>query len=172
VERDFVDWVLARWRAERPDLDVSSIAVAGRLARVARLQGRRLERVCRDIGVNLGELSVLTTLRRAGQPHHLTPSELYRATMVTSGAMTKRIDHLLALGLVERVRDPRDARSVRVGLTPAGLDFVDAAVGPYLEAEREVVAALTAEEQVELARLLRKLLLALEGTAATHGAGS
>jgi len=165
-DRDVVDWVIERWAVERPDLDTSSIAVAGRLLRVAELLQRRLEVACRSCGLSLGELAVLTALRRSGRTDGLSPGQLGGALLISSGGVTKRVVALEERGLVARSRDERDGRGVLVSLTEAGRALVDESVGPYLEAERSAISTLSADEQATLAQLLRPLLAALEASPA------
>ena len=160
---DFVDWVQARWSEERPDLDVSSIAIVGRLLRIAGLLEQRFERLCRERGFGFWAFTVLTALRRAGKPYRLSPSQLQSSGMVSAAAVTKRIGRLEELGLVERLPDPADGRGALVGLTRRGLQVVDDLSERILEAERAAIATLSAEEQTTLAELLRTLLLGLEG---------
>ena len=163
MSRDFVDWVIERWSEERPDLDLSSIAVVGRLLRIAGLLERRFERLCREHGFSFWGFTVLTALRRAGDPYRLTPSQLHGAGMVSAAAITKRITRLEELGLVERLPDPADRRGVLVGLTRPGLELIDRFGERYLEEERAAIGSLDAEEQEALAQLLRAVLLGLEG---------
>jgi len=96
-------------------------------------------------------------LRRAGPPYQLSPGRLLRETLVTSGTMTNRVDRLAGRGLVERLPDPRDRRSVLVRLTAAGRETVDGALASLLELERPLLGALGAEDQDRLAGLLRRL---------------
>jgi DNA-binding MarR family transcriptional regulator len=163
VSRDFVDWVIQRWSVERPELDVSSIAVVGRLLRIASLLEQRFERLCREHGFSFWAFTVLTALRRAGKPYRLTPGQLRSAGMVSAAAVTKRITRLEELGLVERLPDPADRRGTLVGLTQRGLDLIDRLSERYLEEERAAIAALDAEEQAAVAQLLKTVLLGLEG---------
>jgi DNA-binding MarR family transcriptional regulator len=163
MARDFIDWVIERWTQERPELDVSSIAVVGRLLRIADLLEQRFERLCREHGFSFWAFTVLTALRRAGRPYRLTPGQLQSAGMVSAAAVTKRITRLEELGLVERLPDPADRRGTLVGLTPRGLELIDSLGERYLEEERAVIASLDAKEQAALAALLRKTLLGLEG---------
>jgi DNA-binding MarR family transcriptional regulator len=163
VARDFVDWVLDRWAEERPDLETSSIAVVGRIMRIASLLEHRFEELCRQEGISFGALTMLTALRRSGKPYRLSPTQLQSAATVSAAAITKRIGRLDELGLVERLPDPADRRGSLVGLTPKGLQLVDRFAGRYLEDERAAIASLDDEEQGELAQLLRTVLLGLEG---------
>ena len=163
MARDFVDWVVERWTEERPELDVSSIEVVGRLLRIAGLLERRFQRLCREYGFSFWAFTVLTALRRAGEPYRLTPGQLQTAGMVTAAAVTKRVRRLEELGLVERLPDPADGRGTLVGLTQRGLVLVDDLAERYLEEERAAISPLGRKEQADLARLLQVVLLGLEG---------
>lgn len=162
MERDHVDGILAQWKEQRPDVDVSPMSIVGRLHRLALITGRLLSNNFQRHGLTREAFDVLATLRRAGPPYRLNPTQLLESLMLTSGSMTNRIDRLEAEGYVERLPDPRDRRGTLVGLTPAGLAAVDQVLPSHVETEREMLAMLTPEEQAELARLLRKMLLALE----------
>jgi DNA-binding MarR family transcriptional regulator len=162
VAEDFVDLVAGRWAAERPELDVSSIAVLDRILRITQFLIARAEAVCREHGISFWAFAVLTSLRRAGPPYALTPTALYRAGMVTSGAVTRRVSELELRGLVERVPDAGDGRSVLVRLTELGTEIVDAALPDYLEMHRDVLDCLGDKRRQQLAGLLRPLLLTLE----------
>jgi DNA-binding MarR family transcriptional regulator len=163
MARDFVDWVIDRWSEERPELDLSSISVVGRLLRIASLLEQRFERLFREHGFSFWAFTVLTALRRAGDPYRLSPSQLQSAGMVSAAAVTKRISRLEELGLVERIPDPNDGRGTLVGLTKRGLKLIDKLGVRYLEEERAAIAALDPEQRAALAELLKQLLLGLEG---------
>jgi len=164
-EADAVDRITGQWNAVRPDVDVSPISVIGRVSRLSRLVDRRLAENFALYGIESWMYDVLATLRRSGEPYELTAGELVRQTMVTTGAVTNRIDRLEERGLVERTRT-RDRRKVVVRLTQQGLDLVDGVVHPHMATEREILAALSPRQQAELARLLRTALLGLGDRAA------
>lgn len=154
--------MLAEWRREEPRLDASPVAVVARIGRAAALLDRGLNENFSRFGLNRTTWDALAALRRVGTPHRRSPTELYRSLMRTSGGMTHLVDRLERAGLVERVADPEDRRGLLVGLTRKGRALV-ARVGPsHLETERRMLGALTKQEQAELARLLRKLLIGLE----------
>jgi len=155
---DEVDDIVARWRAERPDLDVAPLEVLSRVSRLARHLDRARRAAFAAHGLETWEFDVLSALRRQGAPYHLSPGALLRATLVTSGTMTNRIDRLEARGLVRRGHDPQDKRGVLVELTGDGIGRVDAAVADLLERERGLLAGLAAEQQEVLSGLLRVLL--------------
>jgi len=157
--RDEVDEIVARWEAERPDLDVAPLHVLSRISRLARHLDRARRAAFAAHGLEIWEFDVLSALRRQGPPYQLSPGALLRATLVTSGTMTNRIDRLAAAGLVSRSRDQEDKRGVLVQLTGAGLRTVDAAMSDLLGRERALLTALDARQQRELAALLRILLV-------------
>ena len=156
--RDEVDRIVAAWRRERPDLDVQPLAVLSRVTRLARhLDLARRGAFARQ-GLETWEFDVLSALRRAGAPYHLSPGALLTQTLVTSGTMTNRIDRLVEHGLVERAPSPDDRRGVLVSLTPAGLARVDEALADLLDVERDLLADLPVPDREQLADLLRRLV--------------
>lgn len=159
--RDAVDLVLDQWARARPDLDASPMGVLGRLSRVTRIAERELKALFSEFGLERGEFDVLATLRRAGADGGMTAGDLARSSMVTSGAVTNRLDRLVAKGHVTRDVDPANRRSVIVALTPAGRDLIDRAVTAHLENERRILAALDRDQRDGLAATLRTLLLSL-----------
>jgi DNA-binding MarR family transcriptional regulator len=160
--RDHVDRVIAQWAREDPELDLSCLAVIARLGRVRAYVDRGLDDLFGRYGLTRQSWDVLACLRRAGEPYRLTPTELNQAVMRTSGAITHTVHALQYAGLVSRVGNPGDKRSMLVELTAAGRDLLRE-VGPlHLDNERRMLAALAPEEQTTLASLLRTLLLAFE----------
>jgi DNA-binding MarR family transcriptional regulator len=156
--RDEVDDLVAAWRAQRPDLDVEPLQVLSRISRLARHLDIARRGAFADHGLESWEFDVLSALRRQGPPFQLTPGALLRATLVTSGTMTNRIDRLAAADLVRREPDPRDKRGVLVTLTGRGLARVDAALADLLGRERALLAGLDSGERTHLADLMRILL--------------
>ena len=159
-QRDAVDRITSQWNAVRPDVDISPVAVIGRVSRLSRLIDRRLGENFARYGIENWMYDVLATLRRSGAPYELTAGELVRQTMVTTGAITNRIDRLEQRRLVERA-SAHDRRKVIVRLTERGLDLVDEIVDSHLATEREILADLSPRQQQDLAHLLRTTLLGL-----------
>jgi DNA-binding MarR family transcriptional regulator len=156
--RDEVDDLIAAWRSQRPDLDVEPFEVLSRVSRLARHLDIARRGAFTDHELESWEFDVLSALRRQGPPFQLTPGALLRATLVTSGTMTNRIDRLAAADLVRREPDPSDKRGVLVTLTARGQERVDAALADLLRRERALLAGLTAEQRQHLADLMRILL--------------
>ena len=153
--RDEVDRLLAAWKRERPDADLSPLAILSRITRIS----RHLDLARRDAFAELETwgFDVLAALRRAGSPHTLSPSQLMQETMVSSGTMTNRLDRLEELKLITRQPDPSDGRGSLVSLTALGIKKVDAALDELVSKERTFLTELTTAEQAELADLLSRL---------------
>lgn len=161
--KDHVDFVVAQWAEAMPDVDASSMAIFGRMVRVQKhLERLRAEALAR-FGFKEGEFDVLATLRRSGDPFRLTPTDLYRSLLVTSGAMTNRLARLESAGMVERISDEQDRRSSLVALTAKGKALIEEAVGAHTEIQNAVLTPLSGEQREVLARLLKVLLGALPG---------
>jgi len=156
AHRDEVDRLIAAWKRERPDLDLSPFAVLSRISRIS----RNLDIARRDAFADLETwgFDVLAALRRAGDPYQLSPGVLMQETLVTSGTMTNRLDRLEELKLITRQPDPDDGRGSLVTLTKSGMRAVDAALESLLENERELLGSLTAKDRELLADLLSKLV--------------
>lgn len=160
---DRVDDILVQWRAERPDLDTRPMGLLGRLKRVADRLSEEVAQLLRAHGLTAASFDVLATLRRAGPPHALSPSELMDWTMVASGTMTNRLDRLEADGLIERRPNPTDGRGSIVALTPKGFALIDQVVTDHVANQHRLVAGLSPEARAALDDALRTWLAALEG---------
>ena len=157
METDHVDQLLGQWARQRPDLDCSPMGVFGRVARMAAIAGREINDELKECGLLGSDFDILATLRRADEP--LTPTALYQCAMLTSGAMTARLDKLEQRGLIRREASPDDRRSLLVCLTEPGRELVDHAVEQHVANERRLLAPLSLAEQEQLAALLKRWLL-------------
>jgi len=160
---DAVDGILRQWAEVRPDLDSSPIGIIGRVSRLSRLIDQRLAENFASFGLENWMYDVLATLRRQGPPYELTAGDLVAHSMVTSGAITNRIDRLAERGLVVRA-GADDRRKVIVRLTPAGRELVDEVAAAHLDTERAILADLSARRRQDLSSLLRTVLLTLGDT--------
>ncbi|MFZ0030738.1 MAG: MarR family transcriptional regulator [Candidatus Cybelea sp.] len=159
--QDRIDRILAQWKRERPDLDTRAMGLVGRIQRAAAALRPRLDDTHGLSGLQGESFDVLASLRRSGRPYQLSPTQLYREMMLTSGAMTNRIDGLEKAGLVLRRPDPQDRRGTLVRLTAKGKALIDTATTGHVANEQRLLAVLSEREQRQLAELLRKLLLSL-----------
>ena len=137
--------------------------LVGRLAEAAELiAAHHAAPFMAHYGLKTGEFDALATLRRVGPPFALTPTQLYEVTMLSSGAMTNRIDRLEKLGLVARRPNPDDRRGTLVALTDKGKTLIDSMIDAHVANKQRMVSALDANEQAELSRLLAKLIVAVD----------
>jgi DNA-binding MarR family transcriptional regulator len=159
---DLTDRVLGGWKDAQPDFDLEPLKVTGRLSRIGPLLARRQESVFNRLGLNRGEVGMLSALRIARPHHRLSPTRLAKGLMLSSAGVTSRIDRLERRGLVRRLPDPDDRRGVIVELTDEGVAAVDAAVAAVATSDRQLVERLDSQEISQLEGLLRKLLAGLE----------
>lgn len=161
---DHVAGLRESWRRERPDVDTEGMAILGRARRITLLLRSRIENVFRRFGCDAGEFDVLASLRRAGSPFRLRPTDIYQALMISSGGLTDRLTRLERQGLVARTRSGEDGRSVLVELTCTGRALIDAAFEADMNLEREILAPLLPAERKTLAHLLEKLARSVESS--------
>ena len=162
AEPDRIDTLVGQWEAERPDLDLETMAMAARLMRLGDLLTQGVEAMAGEHGLTRGEGDVLFTLRRSGPPYRVPPSRLAGSLLVAPGTMTNRLDRLEERGLIRRIPNPQDRRSLDIELTGKGLRLVERAVTRHVENEGRMLAGLGARERDQLDRLSRKLLAHLE----------
>lgn len=159
---DHVDNILKQWQQERPDLDIKPMGPFGRLRQLNHCLTRTMEKTWSKYGLNGASFDVLATLRRAGQPYALSPSDLMASTMVTSGTMTHRINLLEKASLIQRVRNPKDGRGFLISLTPQGFELIDEAVTAHVKTQAQLATALTEEQFAQLDELLKQFLTGLK----------
>ncbi len=159
---DAVDRILAQWKCERPDLDCSPMGPIGRLKRCSILLEQQLQIVFDEFDLCAWEFDMLAALRRAGAPYCLSPTDLFSTLMVTSGTMTHRLKRLESRGLIVRLVNPDDARSMLVKLSENGQKIIDQAVVKHVENEKALLEKVAAEDIEALDRSLTALLKSLE----------
>jgi DNA-binding MarR family transcriptional regulator len=159
---DAVDRIIEQWREVRPDLDPSAKGITGRIIRMSAFFQEAFRAAFEPLGIGEGDYGVLVVLRRSGHPFELTPSELARQRMMTSGGMTAALDRLERRGLLARAPNPADRRGTLIRLTDAGLEVTEDAMARHTEVEHTLVASLSPAERATLIDLLRRLLLDVE----------
>ena len=155
---DAIDAVIEQWRRELPNVDIWPMSILGRIVRLSRVLEKEYRKFFAEHGLEPFEFDVLTTLRRSGEPYELTANDLLKAALVTSGAITNRIDRMEVKGLVERVRDLDDRRSVRVRLTPHGREVLDGIFSLHIANAERMLQPLDPEQREQLVSALRILL--------------
>jgi DNA-binding MarR family transcriptional regulator len=161
-DRDSIEHLLTEWQRERPDLDPWALGVFGRVRRISLDIVRRAEGWLQPLGLTFESFSVIVTLRRSGAPYELNPTALYRDSLLSSGAITNRIDRVESAGLVKRRPDPKDRRGIIVQLTPKGRALADRAIALHFAGMRAALDGLNAGERKLLTLLLAKLLASVE----------
>ncbi|ACJ27441.1 Regulatory protein, MarR [Shewanella piezotolerans WP3] len=162
---DDIDKVAAQWNKEKPQLETLPMEIFGRMMRLQKYLEAEIAACHKQYGLTLGEFDVLATLRRSGEPFNLTPSALLSSMMLTSGAMTNRLDRLQAKGLIERVHSTEDRRSVSVGLTDKGFAIIDEAIEEHVRVQHKLVEGLSDTDKPELSGLLKIWLSSFEASA-------
>ena len=164
MDCDTVDRLSEEWGRERPDLDVSGLGITSRISLLCKVLGREDSKALGPLGLAPWAADVLLALRRQGPPYRLTPTDLRKVTLLTSGAMTTRLDRLEAAGYVRRNSDTQDRRSIQVALTETGVELADRAIAVRLAKVETILTPLSEDERQTGASLLRKLLLAAGST--------
>ncbi|MGF1749167.1 MULTISPECIES: MarR family winged helix-turn-helix transcriptional regulator [Vibrio] len=155
---DAVDRVVTQWAKEKPELETEPMAMMGRMMRLAKYMETQVAEVHKKYDLKMGEFDVLATLRRSGSPYQLTPSELIDSMMLTSGAMTNRMDKLESKGYISRTHSKEDRRSVRVKLTDEGLVLIDKMMEEHVEVQQKLVHSLSKPQKKNLNQLLKHWL--------------
>ena len=158
MARDFIDQLQTDWRQERPDLDAGAMGVVLRIQALAKILGEQVEQRLQKFGLQWWQYDALAALRRQGAPFVMAATELATANMLTSGAMTNRIDRLENDGLVRRLKDPQDRRRVLVQLTNKGVDVIEKATEARFDVATAALGDLSSEQMKTLSDLLRSLL--------------
>jgi DNA-binding MarR family transcriptional regulator len=159
---DFVDLIVEQWGRERPDVDVSSITVLGRLHRCDLRYQALVSEVLGRFNLSTAAFDVLASLRRSGPTYRRTAGELAQTGLITTGGLTQRIDRLVTAGLVQRTRDESDRRIVYIELTREGHELIDQVVEVHFSTQDRMIAAMSQPERRQIARLLARLEVSLE----------
>lgn len=161
---DHVGRIEQQWKRELPDVSLEGLRILARARRITLAVSPRIDAVLAAHGLDAGQFYVLTTLRRAGAPYSLRPTEIFRSLMITSGGLTDRLRRLEALGMITREPDPEDGRSMLARLTTQGKQVVESAFRQDMAIENEIVSVLSPGERARLAALLAKLAQSFENS--------
>ncbi len=162
VAADSVDRIIEAWAQRDPKFDASPLEVVGRLLLCAAHLDRAIVAALQPFGLNFGDFDVLNTLRRRGDEEGTNPRELARAALITSGAMTSRLDRLERAGLIERRPDPTDRRGVLVRLTDRGDRLAEESLRAVIAADEAFLEPLSRRQRDSVAAALKQLLLRSE----------
>lgn len=162
MKSDHVAHILQQWEQARPELKTDSMGIVGRILRSAHYLQQQLQKVSAQYDLPSGGFDVLASLRRQGPPYQLSPTQLYQELLITSGAITYRLDRLEELDLIKRIADPEDRRGMLVGLTKKGKEQIELLLEKHIEKEEELLKNLSAEKRQDITQGLSKLLVNFE----------
>jgi DNA-binding MarR family transcriptional regulator len=151
---DSIATVLAQWSRQRHGLDLRPLGMFIALAHVYWLTAPPIEQLMAEHGITRGIFDVLTTLRRAGKPYTLAPSQIARSLLLSGAGLTSRLHRLEVDKLIVRLSDPHDGRGLTARLTPKGLRLVDRILPKLIRLEADLAAGLSDKQMAELTRLL------------------
>ncbi|MFC5044479.1 MarR family winged helix-turn-helix transcriptional regulator [Aquimarina hainanensis] len=159
---DLLDRLVSDWKRECPELDVDPMEIVGRILHLGKILEKRAGDSLKDSGVFYTDLDVLATLRRSGEPYELSPTELRKSVLITSGAMTALLDRLEKKELIYRRPSEKDGRVFIAGLTKEGVVAIEEVIAHRFEEAKSSIAVFDESEQEMLAGLLKKMMLFLE----------
>lgn len=159
MQSDSIDRIMQAWRERDPQLDSSALAVIGRLVLCAGYCERAVSAALQPFGLSIADFDVLNTLRRVGDQHGSKPTDLARSSMITTGAMTSRLDRLERSGLIQRTPDPADRRGLLIRLTPRGSKIARQALHEVIAANQAFLEPLSGQQRDSIASALKQLLL-------------
>ena len=162
MNRDAIETFLIEWRRERPDLDPSGTGIVGRISRLSGHFRRSVDSYLGEYGLTWETFDLIATLRRVGAPYEMSPTELYKLSLLSASAVTNRVDRVVAMGLVARSADPTDRRGVKIKLTRQGKKLIDKVIERHFAEEAVLLSPLSAQERTQLAALLSKLVSSKE----------
>jgi len=158
MNKDIIDELQNDWSVQRPDLNIEPIGVILRIQALAKVFGDQTAIKLQEFDLQWWQYDALSTLRRQGKPFIMAATELAEANMLTSGAMTNRIDRLEEEKLVRRIKDDNDGRRVLVQLTTNGLKLIEAATEARFETATHALEGLNTRQRDSLNDLLRLVL--------------
>ena len=159
---DLIDSLINEWQQERPQLDSSAMEIVGRILKLSKILEKSASKALSSYGIHYTDLDVLATIKRSGNPYELTPSQLIKSVLITSGAMTALLNRLTKLELIYRSQDSKDGRIKLVGLTPKGSKLIDKAIETRFNEAKDSISVLNKKENTELSALLKKLLISMD----------
>lgn len=158
TQLDPVERAIEQWAVEKPQLNTEPMAIIGRMLRLSKHVEAQIAKLHKQHGLKVGEFDVLASLFRSGRPYALTPSGLLGALMLTSGAMTNRLDRLEAKGLISRITNQQDRRSVTVQLTQHGRDLMAQLIEQHVTLQTELITAIPVNDRGAFNSLLKQWL--------------
>ncbi|MEX3014040.1 MarR family winged helix-turn-helix transcriptional regulator [Gymnodinialimonas hymeniacidonis] len=149
--------ILGQWKRERPDIDPSCMVVCGAVWRAGKRLNAGVSENLKQYDLDFAAMDVLLTLRRNGCNNPMKPSQMAQDMMLSTAAMTARLDRLEARGLLIRENLKTDRRSVAISLSDEGRHLADKMVVTHVATEQKMLEKLNEADQKTLLLLLEKL---------------
>lgn len=165
MTKDRIDQFEQAWVEAYPDLDPVPLRILGRVTRLAGILEEQGQALRAEFGVHLGEIQVLAALRRSLPDFTTSPKELAELTLVTSAAVTNRLNSLEAKGLISRRIDELSRRRILVTLTPAGIAVIEGYMRAFVSRQTRITNELSEKERTEYMAAMRHLLILVGDTA-------
>ncbi|MFN7106801.1 MAG: MarR family winged helix-turn-helix transcriptional regulator [Brevundimonas sp.] len=162
---DVIDTVLADWRSARPETKAGALQVVGRILWLGRRYEEAVSLLLSEHHLSYSDYDVLATLRRAGAPFELTPTELAKRVLLSSGGLTACLRRLESSDLVSRHSVPEDRRRLMAKLTPRGFDLVESFIDQRFELADRALVELDRDQRDQAEALLRRLVVSAGGAA-------
>lgn len=162
MKQDLVSELVRQWAVEHPEMDTAALGIVVRIQMLGKRLHSRATRALAVHGLKHWEYDVLSVLRRQGEPYEMAATDLAREALLTSGAMTTRIDGLEKRGFLRRRQNSLDGRSVIIRLTTKGLKIVNDAIQTRLEDANHSLAVFSAQERKQINEFLESLNLHIE----------
>lgn len=166
-QNDDIDIIVGQWQAQGLSTDFDALQISARILRLGKSLQTRLGKLHADFNLKAGEFDVLAALKRAPEPA-LTPSQLYQTMLLSSGAMTSRLDRLESKQLIQRQHCKQDRRSIRVSLTDKGRALIDEIYPLHFDLLQSLFSTMADNDKARLSALLKTCLQQFEPHSGTH----
>jgi DNA-binding MarR family transcriptional regulator len=133
-----------------------------RIHRISHYLHTNLTNVLKNYHLQPADFSVLETLRKEPAPHCLTPTQLSKTMLFSSGGLTKVLNRLIENELILRLDNPNDNRGKLVQLTQLGATLIAQVIVSLHDAEHKKTNKLSINEKIQLNQLLEKMLNCFE----------
>lgn len=161
--RDGADEHVDVWSKELPWLDPIKEEILNRMERIVHAVEQGRDAALARTGSSLWQYKLLLLLKKQGEPYQLNPSRLAELLGVSRAAVSGRLATLDDDGLIRRTHDRGDRRRIAVELTEVGHRVLDEMLQQEEARELQILSPLSLDEQNDLAELLRRVVLRLDG---------
>ncbi|GEA59355.1 MarR family transcriptional regulator [Vibrio comitans NBRC 102076] len=157
-QQESLETILKHGRTNWPEAFDSFRPTILMIHRIHSLLDDDLEEIIIEHDLQKADFGILMTLRRSAEPYCLSPTDLYRSMLFSSGGLTKVLRRVEKSGLIERLENPEDGRSKLVKLTELGRKLIEQVAFTLHQQEQRKLDILTTEEKQQLDKLLSKVL--------------